>query len=83
MTGSAPSQDPSEPRRPRILQALLQDFNLIGLGGVAALAVLTGSPIPLIVGGAVEALYLINAPGSRWFERYLALQRARHRGQRR
>ncbi len=83
MAGPAPSKDPSDRRRPRIIEALLQDFNLIGLGGVAALSALTGSPIPLIVGGAVEALYLINAPGSRWFERYLAIQRARRRGQRR
>lgn len=56
---------------------------MIGLGGVVALSLLTGSPIPLIVGAAAEALYLINAPGSRWFERYLALQRARRRGHRR
>lgn len=83
MTGSAPSQEPSEPRRPKIIEALLQDFNLIGLGGLAALAVLTASPLPLIVGGTAEALYLINAPGSRWFERYLAIQRARRRGRRR
>jgi hypothetical protein len=77
-----PAPDPS-PRRPKIVEALLQDFNLIGLGGIAALALLTGSPIPLIVGGVAEALYLINAPGSAWFERYLALQRARRRGRRR
>lgn len=83
MSGPVPSKDPSEPRRPRILEALLQDFNLIGLGGVAALSVLTGSFIPLIVGAAAEALYLINAPGTRWFEQYLAIQRARRRGQRR
>jgi hypothetical protein len=83
VAGPTPSQERSEPRRPRFLEALLQDFNLIGLGGVAALAALMGSPIPLIIGGAAEALYLINAPGSRWFERYLALQRARRRGQRR
>ena len=83
MSGSAPSQEPSEPRRPKIVEALLQDFNLIGLGGVAALSVLTGSFIPLIVGGAAEALYLINAPGSGWFEQYVTLQRARRRGQRR
>jgi hypothetical protein len=62
---------------------LLQDFNLIGLGGFAALAALTQNPIPLVVGGALELLYLINAPGSKWFDRYLAIQRARRRGQRR
>jgi hypothetical protein len=73
----------SERRRPKILDALLQDFNLIGLGGFAALAALTQNPIPLVVGGAIELLYLINAPGSKWFDRYLAIQRARHRGQRR
>ncbi|MDR7512001.1 MAG: hypothetical protein QN147_08270, partial [Armatimonadota bacterium] len=67
MAGPLPPDPP--PRRPKIVEALLQDFNLIGLGGIAALALLTGSPIPLIVGGAVEALYLINAPGSAWFER--------------
>lgn len=83
MAGSTPSKDPSEGRRPKILEALLQDFNLIGLGGAATLSLLMGNPIPLIVGGAVEALYLINAPGSQWFERYLAVQRARRRGQRR
>jgi hypothetical protein len=76
-------KQPSERRRPKIIEALLQDFNLIGLGGFAALAALTQNPIPLVVGGAIELLYLINAPGSRWFERYLAIQRARHRGQRR
>ncbi|MDR7421432.1 MAG: hypothetical protein QN159_03060 [Armatimonadota bacterium] len=81
MAGPLPPDPP--PRRPKIVEALLQDFNLIGLGGIAALALLTGSPIPLIVGGAVEALYLINAPGSAWFERYLAVQRARRRGRRR
>lgn len=61
----------------------MQDFNLIGLGGLAALAALTQNPLPLIVGAAAEALYLINAPGSTWFERYLALQRARRRSGRR
>jgi hypothetical protein len=78
-----PAKDRSSPRRPKILEALLQDFNLIGLGGLGALSLVTGSPIPLIVGGAAEALYLINAPGSKWFDRYLAVQRARRRGQRR
>lgn len=75
--------DAREPRRPRILEALLQDFNLIGLAGVTTLAALTQNPIPLIVGGALEALYLINAPGSHWFERYMAIQRARRRSVRR
>ena len=83
MARSAPPRDRQEPRRPKILEALLQDFNLIALGGLAALAALTVSPIPLIIGGAAEALYLINAPGSRWFDRYLALQRARRRALRR
>ena len=83
MADPGPSREPTGPRRPKIIEALLQDFNLVGLGGLAALSLMTGSPIPLIVGGAVEALYLINAPGSRWFERYLAIQRARRRGQRR
>lgn len=50
---------------------------------MAALAAMTGNVLPLIVGGAAEALYLINAPGSQWFERYLTLQRARRRGRRR
>lgn len=76
-------KQPSPRRRPRIVEALLQDFNVIGLGGFAALAALTQNPIPLVVGGAIELLYLINAPGSNWFERYLAIQRARRRGQRR
>ncbi|MGQ0568047.1 MAG: hypothetical protein ACT4P5_00745 [Armatimonadota bacterium] len=83
MAGPTPSRDLPQRGRPKILEALLQDFNLIGLGGIAALAALTLSPIPLIVGGAAEALYLINAPGSRWFERYLAIQRARRRSHRR
>jgi hypothetical protein len=78
-----PQNEQREPRRPKLLEALLQDFNLIGLGGVVALAAATSSPIPLIAGAAVEALYLINAPGSTWFERYLAVQRARRRTQRR
>ncbi len=83
MARSASPRDRQEPRRPKILEALLQDFNLIALGGLAGLAALTGSLIPLILGGAVEALYLINAPGSRWFDRYLMLQRARRRTVRR
>ena len=61
----------------------MQDFNLIALGGAAALAAVTMNPIPLIIGAAAEALYLINAPGSQWFERYLSIQRARQRSQRR
>lgn len=83
MPDPAPSNDRSEPRRPKIVEAFLQDFNLIALGGAFALSAFTQSPIPLIVGAAAEALYLINAPGSAWFERYLAIQRARRRGQRR
>jgi pimeloyl-ACP methyl ester carboxylesterase len=78
-----PRDDQREPRRPKYIEALLQDFNLIGLGGTVALAAVTQNPIPLIIGAAVEALYLINAPGSTWFERYLAVQRARRRARRR
>jgi hypothetical protein len=80
---SAPSDRAREPRRPKIVEALLQDFNLIGLAGLGILALLVQSPIPLILGGAAEALYLINAPGSRWLDRYLAIQRARRRSVRR
>ncbi len=83
MADPSPPRESRAPRRPKILEALLQDFNLIALAGTAAVAAVTQSPIPLIVGGAAEALYLINAPGSRWFERYLGVQRARQRSVRR
>lgn len=61
----------------------MQDFNLIALAGIGALALIIASPLVLVLGGAAEALYLINAPGSVWFERYLTIQRARRRGVRR
>ncbi len=83
MADFIPPTEPGAPRRPKIIEALLQDFNLIGLGGLAGLALMTQSPLLLIAGAVAEALYLINAPGSQWFERYLAIQRARRRGQRR
>jgi hypothetical protein len=78
-----PGKDATEPRRSKFLEAFLQDFNLIGLAGFAAMAAVMQNPLPLAAGLAVEALFLINAPGSAWFERYLALQRARRRGLRR
>lgn len=83
MVGRRPPKDAGERRRPKLVDAFLQDFNLIALGGIVGLAALTGSPLPLIAGGAAEALYLINAPWSPWFDRYLAIQRARRRAQRR
>ena len=49
--------------------AINEKANLIGVGASLALACLLFTPIPVIVGAAAEAMYLIFVPDSRWYRR--------------
>jgi hypothetical protein len=72
-----PTPEPRE--RNRLLRAFRQDFNLIGLGGAAALSALLANPLPLALGLAAEAFYLIYAPDSVWFKRLVAGEETQRR----
>ena len=58
----------------RYLAALQEQYNLLGLGSVVAIAAATTSLAPLLVGFVIEAAYLIFVPDSKWFESRLARQ---------
>ncbi len=50
----------------------MENFNTIGLAGAAALSLATFNPLPLLIGVAAEAAYLIFVPDTKWYEARLA-----------
>ena len=58
----------------RYLSAFQEQYNLLGLGSVVAVAAATLSLPALLAGLVVEAAYLIFVPDSKWFESRLARQ---------
>ena len=52
----------------RFREALKEQYNVIGLAGAAALSAALLNPLPLLVGFAVEAAYLLFVPDSKWYE---------------
>ena len=58
----------------RYLSALQDQYHLLGLGSVVALAAATTSLAPLLVGVVIEAAYLIFVPDSKWFQARLSRQ---------
>ncbi len=58
----------------RYLAALQEQYNLFGIGSIAALSAAMISPLPLLVGLVVEAAYLIFVPDSKWFAARLSRQ---------
>ncbi len=58
----------------RYLAALQEQYNLLGLGSLAALSAATLNPLPILVGLVVEAAYLIFVPDTKWYETRLSRQ---------
>jgi hypothetical protein len=56
----------------RQLQALKENFNLVGLSTAAAVSAALLNPLPLLVGLVAEAAYLLFVPDSRWYEARIA-----------
>lgn len=56
----------------RYLAALQEQFNLLALSAMAALAAAMLDPLPLLVGLVAEAGYLTVVPNSKWYARRLA-----------
>jgi hypothetical protein len=54
-------------KKNNLRQAFEENFNLVGLGGAAALSLATLNPIPFLVGLVVEAAYLLFVPDSSWY----------------
>jgi hypothetical protein len=60
------------PQVNRFLEALKESSNIIGLSTAATLSMALLNPIPLLVGFAVEAAYLLFVPDSKWYEARLS-----------
>ena len=58
----------------RYLSALQDQYNLLGLSSIVALAAASTSFTPLLIGVVIEAAYLIFVPDSKWFESRLSRQ---------
>ena len=64
--------DPNDSRRSEpnyIKEAFKWQYNLIALGGAAAFSVIAGSPLPLILAGGAELMYLASVPNMSAFQR--------------
>jgi hypothetical protein len=58
----------------RFSQALKEQFNIIGLAGIGAVALAMTNPLPLLIGIVAEAAYLLFVPDSKWYQSRLALR---------
>lgn len=58
-------------------QALGEDLNLLTMGGLIGVSVITWSWLPLLVGGGAEALYLLFLPESKFYKGVLSGREAR------
>jgi hypothetical protein len=63
-----PSQGNYRSSRHRYKSAFSESFNVLGLAGILATAIALTNPIPLILGIAAEAVYLLFVPDSNWYE---------------
>jgi hypothetical protein len=68
------SQDPSHPPEQQeqisyVKEAFHLQYNLIGLAGVGAFALISGSFLPLILAGGLELMYLATVPHNNRFQR--------------
>jgi len=66
--------DAGKKRRPYFKYAFHNIYNYALMGAVGAVAVVTGSWLPLAIGAGLEALWMLNAPGSKilqktWFDK--------------
>jgi hypothetical protein len=64
--------DPNDSRRGEpnyIKEAFKWQYNLIALGGAAALSVVAGSPLPMMLAAGAELMYLASVPNIAAFQR--------------
>jgi hypothetical protein len=54
--------------RHRYKSAFSENFNVLSLAGLAAASLALLNPLPLIIGIAVEAVYMLFVPDSKWYE---------------
>lgn len=59
-------------KKSRFKEAFKEQYNVLGLAGAAALSAALLNPLPLLVGVAVEAAYLLFVPDSKWYESRLS-----------
>jgi hypothetical protein len=59
-------------KKNRFQEAFKEQFNVLGLAGAAALSAALLNPLPLLIGFAVEAAYLLFVPDSKWYESRLS-----------
>lgn len=58
--------------RNRYLEALKENFNVVGLSSAVALSAALLNPIPILVALVAEAAYLVFVPDSKWYEARLS-----------
>lgn len=58
--------------RNRYLEAIKENFNVVGLSGAVALSAALLNPIPILVALVAEAAYLVFVPDSKWYEARLS-----------
>ncbi|MGV3617786.1 MAG: hypothetical protein ACO1SV_20870 [Fimbriimonas sp.] len=56
----------------KTIEALKENYNMLGLAGVVAISAATLNPVPLLLGLVVEAAYLLFVPDSKWYDRRIA-----------
>ncbi|MCC6536557.1 MAG: hypothetical protein IT162_03345 [Bryobacterales bacterium] len=64
--------DPNDSQRGQInylKEAFKWQYNLIAMGGAAAFSLVAGSPLPMILAGGVELMYLATVPNMPAFQR--------------
>lgn len=54
-------------KKNNLRQAFEEGFNLVGLGGLAAISLATLNPLPFLAGLVAEAAYLLFVPDSQWY----------------
>ncbi len=70
----ADATDSKKKRRPYAKYAFHNIYNYALMGAVGAVAIVTGTWIPLAIGAGLEAMWMLNAPGSKllqktWFDK--------------
>ena len=63
-----PSQGNYRSPRHRYKTAFSENINVLGLAGILATAIALTNPIPLLIGLAAEAIYMLFVPDSNWYE---------------
>ncbi len=66
-----PSQANYRSSRHRYKSAFSENANVVSLAGLAAASLALLNPIPLLIGLAAEAVYLLFVPDSKWYEKRL------------